>query len=136
MLQRIDYLLNKGVDFAFETTLSTRSYTKTIQRAQALGYTVTVFFVYLSSEEMAVSRVAKRVLLGGHNIPTDVICRRYERALKNFFKLYLPICNAFLIVDNSADEPVEIARGSLLLGTTVHDQNLWNFLLERYGKRD
>ncbi|GAB3639799.1 zeta toxin family protein [Spirosoma arcticum] len=133
MLQRIDYLLRKGTDFAFETTLSTRSYVQTIRRAKETGYTITLLFVYLSSAEMAVNRVAKRVAMGGHNIPADIVYRRYERALHNLFTLYLPICDSFLIINNSGEEPVEIAKGGLLMQSTVTDQALWNSLLNRYG---
>ncbi|AUD02660.1 zeta toxin [Spirosoma pollinicola] len=133
MLQRVDHLMKQGVDFAFETTLSTRSYVQTIRRAKEAGYTITLFFVYLSSAEMAVDRVAKRVSMGGHNIPTDVVHRRYERALTNLFTLYLPICDSFLIINNSGDEPVEIAQGGLLKPTIVLDQILWNYLLNSYG---
>ena len=133
MLQRIDFLLGKGVDFAFETTLSTRSYVQTIRRAKETGYTVTLIFVYLFSPEMAVSRVAKRVSMGGHNIPADVVHRRYERALKNLFSLYLPICDSFLVVNNSGEEPVEIAKGGLQMQAVVKDSVLWDFLRSNYG---
>lgn len=133
MLQRVDHLIKQGVDFAFETTLPTRSYVQTIRRAKEAGYTITLFFVYLSSAEMAVDRVAKRVSMGGHNIPTDVVHRRYERALTNLFTLYLPICDSFLIINNSGDEPVEITQGGLLKPTIVLDQILWNYLLNSYG---
>ncbi len=133
MLQRIEHLMKQGVDFAFETTLSTRSYVQTIRRAKDAGYTITLFFVYLSSAEMAVDRVAKRVSMGGHNIPTDVVHRRYERALGNLFTLYLPICDSFLIINNSGEGPVEIAQGGLLKTTIVLDQTLWNYLLNSYG---
>lgn len=132
MLQRIDYLLNKQTDFAFETTLSTRSYVSTIRRAQEAGYTVTLFFVYLSSAELAVKRVAKRVSIGGHNIPTDVVHRRYERALRNLFSLYLPICDSYLIVNNSGEEPVEVARGGLM-GEKIVNPIVWNQLKTFYG---
>ncbi|WP_262893140.1 zeta toxin family protein [Spirosoma validum] len=133
MLQRIDFLINKRVDFAFETTLSTRSYVQTIHRAREAGYTIMLFFVYLSSAEMAVNRVAKRVSMGGHNIPTDIIYRRYERALINLFALYLPICDSFLFINNSGEEPVEVAKGGLLFEDVVSDQGLWNYLLSQYG---
>ena len=133
ILQRIDYLIRKGVEFSFETTLSTRSYVQTIRRAKEAGYTVTLFFVYLSSAEMAVDRVAKRVSMGGHNIPTDVIYRRYERALKNLFSLYLPICDSFLIINNSGEQPIEVAKGGLTVPTTITDKILWNSLLNKYG---
>lgn len=133
MLQRIDNLLKKGTGFAFETTLSTRSYVQTIRRAKEAGYTVTLIFVYLSSAELAVNRVAKRVSMGGHNIPANVIYRRYERALSNLFTLYLPICDSFLIVNNSGEEPVEIAKGGLSIPRMVTDQSLWNSLSNKYG---
>ncbi len=133
MLHRIDFLLEKGIDFAFETTLSTRSYVQTIRRAKEAGYTITLFFVYLSSPEMAVSRVAKRVSMGGHNIPTDVIYRRYERALRNLFSLYLPICDSYLIVNNSGKEPIEVAKSGLLMQEVIQDETLWNSLLTKYG---
>ena len=82
---------------------------------------------------MAVNRVAKRVAMGGHNIPADIVHRRYERALSNLFTLYLPICDLFLMINNSGDEPVEIAKGSLSMQNTIMDQALWNSLLNRYG---
>ena len=132
MLQRINHLMNTGVDFAFETTLSTRSYVQTIKRAKTAGYNVELFFVFLSSPELAVSRVAKRVAMGGHSIPTDVIHRRYERSLTNLFALYLPICESFLFINNSGNEPVEVARGSAL-GTQVAAQLLWDYLVHTYG---
>lgn len=133
MLQRIDFLLNKGTDFALETTLSTRSYVQTIRRAKEAGYTITLFFVYLSSAEMAVSRVAKRVSMGGHNIPTDVIYRRYKRALMNLFTLYMPTCDSFMFINNSGEEPVEVAKGGMLMEHAVFDQVLWSSLLNQYG---
>ncbi|WP_420147113.1 zeta toxin family protein [Spirosoma sp.] len=132
MLQRIDFLMSKQVDFAFETTLSTRSYVQMIRRAQKGGYSVTLFFIYLSSAEMAVERVAKRVSMGGHNIPTDVIYRRYERALSNLFGLYLPIVDSFLFINNSGEEPVKIASGGLLMDDVVSDPILWNSLSNQY----
>lgn len=136
MLQRIDVLISKGVDFAFETTLSTRSYVQTIRRAKQAGYIVTLCFIYLSSPEMAVNRVAKRVSMGGHFIPTDVVHRRYERSLKNLFSLYLSICDSFIIINNSYKEPVEVARGSLLKPNEINDQALWNSLTNTYGNSE
>lgn len=82
---------------------------------------------------MAVDRVAKRVSMGGHNIPIDVVHRRYERALSNLFTLYLPICDSFLIINNSGEEPVEIAQGGLSMATIALDQTVWNYLLKSYG---
>ncbi|MBN8821762.1 MULTISPECIES: zeta toxin family protein [unclassified Spirosoma] len=133
MLNRIEQLMYQHVDFAIETTLSTRSYVQMIQRAKRTGYQVTLIFIYLSSAELAVSRVAKRVSMGGHHIPTDVVHRRYERALMNLFSLYLPICDFFLIVNNSGEEPIEVAKGGILASETIQNLVLWNSLKNKYG---
>lgn len=113
MLQRIDYLMGKGENFAFETTLATRSYVSLIRRARAVGYVVTLIFVYLASPELAIQRVAKRVSEGGHNIPEETIRRRYDRGLRNLFELYMPICDYFLLVNNSEPKTVAVASGGI-----------------------
>lgn len=101
MLHRIDELLNERVDFAFETTLSTRSYTGRIKRAQAAGYKVQLIFFWLESIDLARKRVRKRVKNGGHHIPEDVIARRYVRGIDNLFTIYFDICDEVLVVDNT-----------------------------------
>ena len=92
MLQRMDDLLSEGADFAFETTLATRSYVKFIERAHAKGYFVTLLYFWLPTPEQAIERVATRVSKGGHNIPSDVIRRRYANGLRNLTMLYTPVC--------------------------------------------
>lgn len=105
MLNRIDELLQKNVDFAFETTLATKSFAQTIQKAQKQNYTVTLLFFWLSSIELAKRRVALRVSEGGHNIPENVIERRYKRGINNLFEIYLPLCNNIMVFDNSDKTP-------------------------------
>lgn len=134
MLQRIDALIGKQADFALETTLSTRSYVSLIKRANQVGYVVTLLFIYLSSAEMAVERVAKRVSKGGHHIPEDVVHRRYSRAIHNLINLYIPICDAYIVIDNSDDEPVEVVRGSAGHGRVVSESELWDYLQQMYGR--
>lgn len=75
MLSRIEELLLQRVDFAIETTLTTKSYLNTIKKAKALGYQVTLLFFWLNDVELAIERVKMRVLEGGHNIPEEVIKR-------------------------------------------------------------
>ncbi len=101
MLNRINELLDKEEDFAFETTLSARSYTHTILKAQEKNYTVTLVFFWLNNVELAKQRVKMRVSEGGHFIPDDVIERRYVAGIKNLFELYLPICDIVTVYDNS-----------------------------------
>jgi len=101
MLNRINELLNDGENFAFETTLSTRSYKNKIVEAKAKGYTVTLLFFWLRSVDLAKERVRIRVSEGGHNIEAQIIGRRYKRGIKNLFDIYLTIVDGALILDNS-----------------------------------
>lgn len=105
MLHRIDELLSKEIDFAFETTLSSKIFTQTILRAQQQGYFVTLLFFWLNSVELARQRVMIRVSEGGHNIPDDIIERRYYRGIKNLFDIYVPLCDNTMIFDNSDRTP-------------------------------
>lgn len=128
MLHRIDELLLKGVDFAFETTLATKSFAQTLQKAQAQGYTVTLLFFWLNSVELAKQRVALRVSEGGHNIPQDVIERRYHRGIKNLFALYLPICDNVMAFDNSDKLPVMIFNKTKDTDIEITNHSLFNLL--------
>jgi len=111
MIERVLYLLKEGKTFAFETTLATRSYVNLIQRAQRRGYFVTLLFFSLSTPEQAVARVAKRVSQGGHNIPTDVVRRRFDAGLRNFFQLYIPVVDYWALYDNSTCPSEKLAYG-------------------------
>ena len=101
MLGRIEYLLNENANFAFETTLASKTYKNTILKAQAIGYNVTLLFFWLQSVELAKKRVQQRVSEGGHNIEPEVIERRYFSGIRNLFDIYLSIVNDVLIFDNS-----------------------------------
>jgi predicted ABC-type ATPase len=83
-LNRLRELSEARADFAFESTLSGLAYLKKIQLWQTHGYQVKLWFLSLPNEEIAISRVARRVLQGGHNIPEEVIRRRFKAGLKNF----------------------------------------------------
>ncbi|MBP5984338.1 MAG: zeta toxin family protein [Fluviicola sp.] len=101
MLNRIDELLKENESFAFETTLSTRSYKNKINTARKKGYTITLLFFWLQNVELAKERVKIRVLEGGHNIEPEIIERRYLNGIKNLFEIFLPIVDGLLIFDNS-----------------------------------
>ena len=123
MLQRMDDLLIAGEDFAFETTLATRSYVKFIDQAHAMGYFVSLLFFWLPTPELAIVRVATRVSKGGHDIPEEVIRRRYATGMRNMVALYAPLCDYWVIYDNSsADAEIRIiATGEN--NTTKHIEN-------------
>lgn len=110
MLHRIDELITAGETFAFETTLATKSYRTTIREAKEKGFYVTLLFFWLNDVELAFERVKTRVREGGHNIPEDVIRRRYKNGIKNLFEIYLPIVDEATIFDNSLGVPKFVAH--------------------------
>lgn len=110
MLNRINELLELNENFAFETTLATKSYKSKVEYAQEKKYTVTLLFFWLQNVDLAIERVKTRVLEGGHNIETDIIYRRYKNGIKNLFEIYLPIVDEVMIFDNSAGKPELIAE--------------------------
>jgi predicted ABC-type ATPase len=132
MLKRIKNLLEAGESFAFETTLATRSYVKFVEKAKQKDYQITCIFFWLDSEEMAISRVDTRVKEGGHDIPEEVIRRRYKSGLKNFFNLFLPKVDNWLFVNNSGDSYEVIAEGSMN-EITVNNVSRWKKLKEKYN---
>jgi predicted ABC-type ATPase len=96
-------LLNESQNFSFETTLPGLSYLNSIKSAKQRGYGITFFFVFLNSVELAVERVAIRVNKGGHNIPEDVIRRRYLKGLNSFSK-YAAEADDWYVYDNSGSK--------------------------------
>ena len=100
MLERLAYLIEKKESFAFETTLSGLAYLRFLREAKQAGYTITFFYVWLESFELAINRVALRVSKGGHNIPLDVIERRYFKGIENF-KKYADLANKWYVYNNS-----------------------------------
>ena len=133
MLSRINELISKGEDFAFETTLSTRSYVNTIKKAKEKGYFVTIVYFWLSSPELAIERVKIRVEEGGHNIPKEVIIRRYYSGIKNMFNLYIPIADFWMFIDNSKT-PFEVLAEGIPKKVNVLNNRVWTKLKnEFYG---
>jgi predicted ABC-type ATPase len=129
MLKRIDELLLEGADFAFETTLSTKTFVAFIKEAQSHGYVVTLLYFWLEAPEMAYQRVAARVNKGGHNIPLDVIERRYYRGIKNLFNLYIPVCNNWILVSNVGQHPETVAKGGADFEITILNNDIWDTIL-------
>ena len=121
MLGRIEELLASHADFAFETTLATRSYTSLVRRAQQQGYHIYLLYFWLETPELAIDRVKMRVAAGGHNIAEDVIRRRYKSGIKNLFNLYLPICDYWMIVNNSQAPFAIIAKGGKEYAEVIYD---------------
>jgi predicted ABC-type ATPase len=120
--------MEAGRDFAFETTLATRSYVSLVRKAQDAGYKVTLLFIWIDSPTTAVQRVAERVVKGGHNIPSEVIERRYHRGLFNLINLYIPICDTWMVVNNEGVTPEPIAEGRLNSENIIINQYIWSVI--------
>lgn len=135
MISRINNLLEDKLSFAFETTLATKSYKNKILLARNKGYTVTLLFFWLQTIDLAKERVATRVLEGGHNIPKDVIERRYINGIKNLFSIYMPIVDELMIFDNSQMKSELIASKSTMSSLIVLNEQKFNFLKSYYEKK-
>lgn len=128
MIKRLRELLELGNSFAFETTGAGTNYIKYLNQASSSGYEINLVYLWLSSPELAVQRVAQRVAKGGHFIPEDTIRRRYRMGLKNIIENYLPLSHKALILDNSSDTQKLIARKDTQNDFEVLDVKTWQQL--------
>lgn len=113
MLNMIRDYVGRGRSFAFETTLSGRTYARMIPQWQAQGYRVRLFFLRLPTPEVAIARVAKRVATGGHNIPDDVVRRRFQAGWYNFEHIYRDLVDEWAVYDGTGSSPVFLAEGGI-----------------------
>lgn len=126
MLQRIDQLLEGTESFSIETTLSTRSYSRLIERAHQRGFHVNLLFFWLPTPEVAIERVKQRVCEGGHNIPTDVIVRQYYAGIDNLYRIFMNIVDSWMLVDNYSVPSIIIASGGKNSNLRINNLELYN----------
>ena len=130
MLERMDQLIARGEDFAVETTLATKSLAGIIDNAQQLGYKVGLLYFWLKSPFLAVRHVAIRVASGGHSIPEPTIIRRYWQGMENLRDIYIPKCDSWILIDNSASEADWIAERKLGdAEPIIYNQPLYNKII-------
>lgn len=133
MLERIRFLAKERVDFAFETTLASRTFVPWIKELKQTGYIFHLVFLWLPNEEFAMARVAERVHMGGHNVPEETIRRRYTKGMRNFFRLYKPLADTWRLYNNAYPSgPELIATGGEKTGEKVYNTDLWNMMREKY----
>jgi predicted ABC-type ATPase len=132
MLEEIELCANRGEDFGFETTLSGRTYLELIRHLRQRGYEVHLFFLWLPTVELAMSRILDRVSKGGHDVPESVVRRRFDRSIHNFFLRYRPIASTWLLFDNSGatPEPIAIQERS---GLRIINARLYSLMVDRHG---
>lgn len=116
MLAQLEALAKERADFAFETTLASRSFAPRLHDLQAAGYEVLLLFLWLPSADLAVLRVQERVLSGGHDVPASTVRRRFARGLHNFLHLYRELVDRWWCLDGSRVPPPLVAEGD---GATV-----------------
>jgi predicted ABC-type ATPase len=130
MIERMRAKVRAGESFAIETTCAGKSYIRFLEQCKQDGWRIMLLYFWLSSPETAVARVAQRVSAGGHNIPTDVIMRRYYAGLANMRNLYLPLAHEAKIYDNASNRRILIAEKRDGLAFLVHDQERWEKIEE------
>ncbi|MCI0536674.1 MAG: AAA family ATPase [Verrucomicrobiales bacterium] len=133
MLERIRELARHRVTFGFETTLAGKTYVPILRNLRSGGYEVALYFLWLPNEEMALERVADRVAQGGHNVPEIALRRRFRAGLRNWWRLYRPLLDRWILFDNSEAEPKVIAveEGSRLHVTNPGLFDMINASMER-----
>lgn len=134
VLEQIDDLMNKGVDFAFETTLSGKGYRKHFEVLKESGYGIYLFYLWIPSFQLAVARIKDRVSAGGHNVPSKDVKRRFARSLSNLFRVYRPLLDSWMIFDNSGIEPLLIAMENTD-ELTIKNKRLFTKIISSIGVR-
>lgn len=125
MLNRMHDLIEAGADFAFETTLATKTFADILRKAKAKGYKVMLIFFWLDTPELAIQRVKQRVEMGGHDVPKDVIVRRYNNGVNYLSKIYIPISDYWMIIDNSNNPFKLIAEGIEDNQVKIYDEDVY-----------
>ncbi|MBF8275238.1 MAG: hypothetical protein HW390_311 [Candidatus Brocadiaceae bacterium] len=136
MLERIRFLAKGRVDFAFETTLASRTFATWVDELKKTGYIFHLVFLWLPNPEFALARVAERVRMGGHNVPDEIVKRRYNKGIRNFFWLYMSLADTWAFYDNSvAGTLTPLASGGMGISTLIANENrlVWKQILEEHN---
>ena len=136
MIERIDELINLDVDFGFETTLTTLSYANTIKLAKEKGYNITLIYFWLDNVNLAIERVKLRVSEGGHNIPEEVIRRRYYRGMANLTSKFINICDYWIVINNSTRPFNFVAEGQGSEELIIHDTTVWEVIKKQSNEEE
>jgi predicted ABC-type ATPase len=97
---------------------------------------VTLLFFWLNDVNLAIERVKTRVSEGGHNIPEDVIRRRYFRGISNLSNKFIELCDFWIAIDNSSRPFNFIAEGQGLFEIKVHNDAVWQHIKNQTDEKD
>lgn len=129
MLERMRMLIESGNDFAFETTLATKTFEAILKKAKERGYKITLVFFWLDTPELAYRRVQERVEMGGHDVPKDVVYRRYSTGMRYLSRIYMPIVDYWMIIDNSNNPFRLIADGAKEEVLNIYVEDVFNQII-------
>ena len=132
-LEIIDEHIAAKRDFAFETTLSGRSYAAKLKQIKDAGFIVSMFYLWVPSSELTIQRIKERVSQGGHDVPIQDVLRRFDRTLSNLFMLYRPLLDSLLFFDNS-DKPPRLVFEDIGGVISIMDATLYNRLTKEFVK--
>jgi len=128
LLEQINIFTEAKTDFAIETTLAGKTYLNLLKRIKDRGYLIHIFFLWAPDIKLVKARIKQRVKEGGHDVPPKDITRRFHRSYSNFFKFYKPLCDSWMIFDNSRPVPRLIAHKTKE-GLSVIDQDLFDKII-------
>jgi predicted ABC-type ATPase len=123
-VRQIDTAIAGSDTFVVESTLSGRTFQRRMKRAKAAGFKITIVYLLLHSADSCVDRVKKRVESGGHDVPEADIRRRFLRSIRNFWNLYRPMADHWLLIYNYGSEPVDVAVGTAS-GVAIRDAEMY-----------
>lgn len=130
MLKRLAELADDRADFAFEATLAGRTYVTLVKQLRTKGYRVELYYFWLQSPELALDRIRRRVIAGGHDVPEPTVRRRFRRSLVNFWDVYRTLADVWSVHDNSEASQCLVGEGQWSKLQTVHDPERWSMFME------
>ncbi|OGR86501.1 MAG: hypothetical protein A3A86_03950 [Elusimicrobia bacterium RIFCSPLOWO2_01_FULL_60_11] len=137
-LERIKEVAKSGKDFAFETTLSGKTYVPLLKKMKGMGYFISMFYLWIPNSALALQRIKGRVLEGGHDVPDAIVRRRFKKTLWNLFHVYDQLLDQLMIFDNSSEEPRALFEQAGHRNQ-IFDQELYSRILnevKQYEKED
>jgi predicted ABC-type ATPase len=123
-VRRLSEVLASDQSCLIESTLSGRSLHRAIQEARLRGFRVEMKFLFISSAELSLARVRQRVRKGGHNVPDADVLRRFSRTFRNFWRLYRPLADLWVVAYNDASGPQDAVIGTPV-GSLILDEALF-----------
>ena len=130
VLERIEELSSRQLDFGFETTLAGKHHTRTLQSLKKKGYRIVLRYLWIPSTTFAIHRIKNRVALGGHHVPSPDVRRRFRRSIRNLFALYAPLADELIVLNNSTSPPT-IIFSEIDTKQSIHDAELFKKLTKQ-----